>query len=130
MEEKLCSVVCVLVFAGIVASHNIYSIPSAILSTPEGGSCPSEEKLQTVRNLISIKVSEVLVDTGLGCGGTGWKRVAFLNMTTPNQTCPEQWRLYERGPFRACGRKVSPTGTCDSVKFSTGDTCTVKCVAG
>ena len=39
-------------------------------------------------------------------------------MADPDQTCPEQWRLYQEGTIRACGRQYSNEGSCDSAYFS------------
>ena len=47
------------------------------------------------------------MDRVCGCSGTGgWTRVAFLNMTDPNQQCPGAWTLCTRSsePRRLCGR--------------------------
>ena len=48
----------------------------------------------------------------------GWVRVANLNMTDPDQQCPENLQLsYTNQPIRLCGRR---TGCgCDSVAFTT-----------
>ena len=43
-------------------------------------------------------------------------RVANLNMTDPNQHCPDNLQLSYTNPIRLCGRS---TGGCDSVTFST-----------
>lgn len=53
-----------------------------------------------------------------GCDGPStWTRVAFLNMSDPNQDCPSSnWTLYS-SPVRACGRGFD--GGCNSVTFST-----------
>ena len=45
----------------------------------------------------------------------GWFRIAYLNMTNQNQSCPSQWR-YITTPRRTCGR-VTSRG-CDSVTYS------------
>ena len=48
----------------------------------------------------------------------GWVRVANLNMTDPNQQCPENLNLsYTNQPIRLCGR--STDYGCDSVMFPT-----------
>ena len=53
------------------------------------------------------------------CGGsTGWRLVAYLNMSDPSQQCPSVWREYTT-PHRVCGRN-STTGSCDGVTYSTG----------
>ena len=44
----------------------------------------------------------------------GWFRIAYLNMTDQNQSCPSQWR-YITTPKRTCGR-VTGFG-CDSVTY-------------
>ena len=43
-------------------------------------------------------------------------RVANLNMTDPNQQCPENLQLSYTNPLRLCGRR---TGGCDSITFTT-----------
>ena len=53
-----------------------------------------------------------------GCNSTGgWMRVAFLNMTDPNQQCPDGLRLIT-SPKRTCGRST-PTVGCASVVYQT-----------
>ena len=47
------------------------------------------------------------------CGGPGWRRIAHLNMSDPDQQCPSNWRLITT-PVRACGRTSS---ACDSAVF-------------
>ena len=47
----------------------------------------------------------------------GWVRVANLNMTDPDQQCPENLNLSYTNPIRLCGRKTD--STCDSVTFTT-----------
>ena len=53
---------------------------------------------------------------GLNVTG-GWVRVANLNMTDPDQQCPENLRLSYTNPIRLCGRKTD--SSCDSVTFTT-----------
>ena len=55
--------------------------------------------------------------SGLNVTG-GWVRVANLNMTDPNQQCPENLRLpYTDQPIRVCGRRTDRG--CDSITFTT-----------
>ena len=49
------------------------------------------------------------------CEGTGWKRVAYLNMTDPGASCPHAWKLHTFDDKRVCGRLNS---ACDSTTFS------------
>ena len=53
-----------------------------------------------------------------GCNSTGgWTRVAFLNMTDPNQQCPDELRLIT-SPKRTCGKSTPAVG-CASVVYQT-----------
>ena len=53
-----------------------------------------------------------------GCNSRGgWMRVAFLNMTDPNQQCPDGLRLIT-SPKRTCGRSTPAVG-CASVVYKT-----------
>ena len=47
----------------------------------------------------------------------GWVRVANLNMTDPDQQCPENLTQSYTNPVRLCGRKTDRR--CDSVTFTT-----------
>ncbi len=52
-----------------------------------------------------------------GCDGPStWTRIAFLNMSDPNQDCPDNWFNYS-SPVRACGR--GHDRGCNSVTYST-----------
>ena len=55
--------------------------------------------------------------SGLNVTG-GWVRVANLNMTDPDQQCPENLQLSFTNPIRVCGRS-SNGNSCDSVTFTT-----------
>ena len=48
----------------------------------------------------------------------GWVRVANLNMTDPDQQCPENLQLSFTSSIRVCGRS-SNGNSCDSVTFTT-----------
>ena len=50
------------------------------------------------------------------CGGQGWRQVAFVNMTDPNQDCPQGLNLTDYS-IRSCGRSVNGLGVCSSVVF-------------
>ena len=52
------------------------------------------------------------------CGsGGGWTRLAYLDMSESTVNCPSGFRLYQSGSVRACGRPVTSSGSCVSVKF-------------
>ena len=50
------------------------------------------------------------------CGGRGWTRVAFVNMSSEGSSCPGDFQLYET-PIRSCGGLSG--GGCAYAKFST-----------
>ena len=45
------------------------------------------------------------------CGGPGWRRVAFINMTDPNQECPQELKMTNYS-IRSCGQKESAGVSC------------------
>ena len=57
------------------------------------------------------------------CGkGGGWRRIASLNMTDPDEKCPSQFRTYSSGGVRACGRPVTNSGgSCFGITFPLKD---------
>ena len=67
------------------------------------GMCPDTQDLgkpcteQDIHSLINSSVLPTLM-TGAGhracgCGGPGWRRAAYLNMSDTTQTCPPAWEL-------------------------------------
>ena len=54
------------------------------------------------------------------CGGTtgGWTRIAYLDMTDPNQQCPMNWQEVLTSGVRSCTRTNPAGASCDSVSFS------------
>ena len=52
------------------------------------------------------------------CGETtgGWTRVAYLDMTDPNQQCPPAWREIT-SPVRTCGKQIPVS--CESANYPT-----------
>ena len=127
----------VLCSAGL-ASGLLYQLPAVTLETPEDSICPTASDLEAARMNISRNVSSILQEiaarfnqtieeidqndttthTVPECGGSGWRRVAFLNMTDPTQQCPDSWREYDQDSVRACGRQESDIASCSSVEYS------------
>ena len=50
------------------------------------------------------------------CGGPGWRRVVFLNVTNTSHVCPTGLSLTSYSK-RTCGRANSRSGTCSSTSF-------------
>ena len=54
-----------------------------------------------------------------GCDGPStWTRVAFLNMSDPNQVCPKNWTIFSN-KVRRCSREKTTITGCNSVFYST-----------
>ena len=98
--------------------------PGEILQGDGSQTCHSEEQRQRLRNEVDnatlslLRESVVPLLQGYSCGGSGWRRVAYLNMSEPSQQCPSVWREYTT-PHRVCGRRSS-TGSCEGVNYTTG----------
>ena len=54
------------------------------------------------------------------CEGTGWRRVAYLNMADPDASCPLGWKLNIFDSQRVCGRASDGIDSCDPTTFSVG----------
>ena len=94
-----------------------------------GGSqtCPSGEQREMVKNevdnatlnLLRESIVPILQGYLYSCGGsTGWKRVAYLNMSGSSQQCPSAWKEITT-PHRVCGR-TSTRASCEGLTYSTG----------
>ena len=88
----------------LTVNYNARSIAGA-----EAEVCPETQNLresmkQDIRSLINNSVLPSLRGHGAcGCGGPGWRRAAYLDMTDPTQICPPAWELITT-PRRSCGR--------------------------
>ena len=92
--------------------------------------CPDNQQRQDARDAIRDGVRSVVQNdilpliTGGGpvpcpCMATG-RRIAYLDMTDPNQQCPPNWTLITSGGLRTCGRTTDIAGSCDSAFFPSG----------
>ena len=98
--------------------------PGQVLQGDGSQTCPSEEQ-QEIRDEVKNATQRLLRESilpllrGYSCGGsTGWRRVAYLNMSDPSQQCPSVWREITT-PHRTCGRR-SLGGSCEGLTYSTG----------
>ena len=75
--------------------YSSYNTSSTELSG--AGFCPSTEKLrEKIREDVVAFFNNSLVpmiSRPSSCGGPGWRRAAYLNMSDPTQTCPPAWQL-------------------------------------
>ena len=116
----------------------------------DDGQCPSVEEGERARNEINQIVNSVIANTFpttttasttttpsttssattmstndsttimTDCGGSGWRRVAFINMTNSSYNCPTGLNLTSYSK-RTCGRSQNTTAECSSTTFSIGD---------
>ena len=89
------------------------------------GVCPAtQDQVESIRQGIDSLIDSVLstIEIGrrtCGCGGPGWRRAAYLNMSDPTQTCPPAWELITT-PKRFCARPSSAGSySCYSTMFPT-----------
>ena len=101
--------------------HKSYNISS--IEWSGAGFCPSTEKLrEKIKQDVDIFINDSTVLTltrSCGCGGFGWRRAAYLNMSDPTQTCPPAWELIAT-PRRSCARPSNAGRySCYSAMFPT-----------
>ena len=104
--------------------------PGRVVQGDGSQTCPSEEQREIVRNEVKnatrrlfqesvvplLQANITQLSTEHPCGGSGWRRVAYLNMSDPSQHCPSVWQEYTT-PHRVCGRRYSG---CEGLTYSTG----------
>lgn len=104
--------------------------------------CLPEAQREIVRNRVKNAIRSLLQESVVPClrtmgtlppepptvteyscdGTTGWRRVAYLNMSDPSQQCPSVWQEVTN-PHRVCRRTSISTGeipSCDGVTYTTG----------
>ena len=99
--------------------------PGRVLQRVDNQTCPSEEQQKIARNKIKTATRRLLRQSVIPnlqdffCdGSTGWRLIAYLNMSDPSQQCPSAWQEIPT-PHRVCGRK-SASGGCEGLTYSTG----------
>ena len=91
--------------------------PPRVLQGDGSQTCPSEAQRERARNTTRGLLQE-LQPTFFYCAGTGWRRVAYLNMSDPSQQCPSVWQQITT-PYRVCRRRLS-TNACEGLTYTTG----------
>ena len=96
--------------------YNTTSIAATVCPATQG---VVESIRQDVCLLIDSSVVPALTAPACGCGGSGWRIAAYLNMSDPTQTCPPAWELIAT-PRRSCARPANATTlSCYSAVFPT-----------
>ncbi len=94
-------------------------VPATVYSSPDssGSTCPSQDTIneehRRIRDSILTSSDETVP---CSCGGPGWTRAVYLNMTDPDHSCPPNWNL-TTSPVRGCGRTTLTGASCDSAIF-------------
>ena len=87
-----------------------------VLERGDDWQCPSMEERERARNEIHQVANLVMSSI---CGGPGWRRVAFIDMTDTSYDCPTGLNLTSYSK-RTCGQSHTTTGGCSSTTFSVG----------
>ena len=97
---------------GSVACQELYSsYNTSSIELSGAGFCPSTEELrERIKQDVEVFINKIILtmDRACGCGGPGWRRAAYLNMSDPTQTCPPAWELITT-PKRSCARPSNAT---------------------
>ena len=113
--------------------------PGQVLQGDGSQTCPSETQRGITRNEVKNATRRLLresvvpllqtqlpteppteppTEQTFSCGGsTGWRRVAYLNMSDPSQQCPSVWQEITT-PHRVCGRRPGAP-SCDGLTYNT-----------
>ena len=78
---------------------------TSIVGGDDTGKCPAIRYKISIRQDIDSLINNSVLPAlrPCGCGGPGWRRVAYLNLSDPTQTCPPAWELITT-PRRSCAR--------------------------
>ena len=132
MDQVVRSLLSIIAIAGLGSfcqelpvNYNARSVAGA-----RAGMCPDTQNLresisQNIHSLINSSVLPAILPQNrsghgaCGCGGPGWRRAAYLNMSDPTQTCPPAWELIAT-PRRSCARPSNAGSfSCYSAMFPT-----------
>ena len=111
-------------FMQFAATQQLTIINPIGIPTDSDEICPSQELLKSVcqnmTNEFKVTLANNYIRFNNECGDGLWQRVAYLNMSDPQQQCPPAWRLYSTNGVRACGRPVTSQPSCPAVFYTTG----------
>lgn len=128
MLVKICLTVSLL-FGYFCQVHLLPSILNPVVNNDTIGSCPSSQSEKNIKEAARVReeirltlrdeVNPVLTnDYGppCTCGEPGqWTKIAYINMSNPNEQCPSGWTRTYTTPVRGCGHLTSG---CSSATFS------------
>ena len=108
---KIVKAIFLLVVASCVACQQLpLNYNSRSVAGAGAGICPdTQDHVEQIRQGIDSLFESVVLPTlnrPCICGGPGWRRAAYLNMSDPTQTCPPAWELITT-PRRSCARPSS-----------------------
>ena len=93
-------------------------------NTDDESACPSDDAQQAAYIALNEDVEDIVSGRSIRpCSGPEWRRVAFLNMSDPNENCPNAL-LETRYSIRTCGRAISHNGypSCWGTLYDTNGT--------
>ena len=103
--------------------------PGQVLQGDGSQTCLSEAQRRLTRNEVKNATQRLLQEsvapllqtnsTQHPCSGSGWRRVAYLNMSDSSQQCPSVWQEITT-PHRVCGRRSRPSASCEGLTYTTG----------
>ena len=108
-----------LVTVGLAVSQELHEGYNLSSIEPNGaGFCPStQQQREKISHDVQLFINNNLPPKLCVCGGPGWRRIAYLNMSDPTQTCPGEWELITT-PKRTCARPSDATYlSCYSATF-------------
>ena len=108
------------------ARSELHQVINSVIATmlPATTFIPSTTTSAPMPTTASVTTQSTTSD----CGGPGWRRVAFINMTNTSYNCPTGLRLGTSHFKRTCGGSHSTQG-CSSTTFSVGSL-PYSCVCG
>ncbi len=112
MKMTQMSVLCCIFYAFVcvwIGQVNSINFPSRLPGTVYSSvsTCPPQDTInEEHRKARDFILNNFNSNPPSSCGGPGWTRVAYLNMTETNQQCPSNWTL-TTSPVRGCGQSSS-----------------------
>ena len=104
--QFMCAIL--IVYGKVHQTFTLQQTPIRIAPTASS-TCP-------FHRIVKLSIESNIFTRPCSCGGAGWTRVAYLNMSDRQQTCPSHWIL-NYSSVRVCGQSSTCYDTCDSVDY-------------